>query len=837
MTEFVEVAVLVPGRLNTFDYHLPLALQGQVKAGCLVVVPFGRQRVQGVVVRTVAHPQVQETRAVESLLDPQPVIQHSQMALAFWMHQETLAPLAACLDLMLPPGVAQQADILVKINPAVPSDDQLISPLQRRILALIEQRGELRGRQIEAAFRRQNWKAALQSLARSGVVTSQPYLADPAARPKMIRLVRLAIPAEKAAEIEPLLGKTGSAAAVRRKAALAFLAREGRAVDAHWVYAASGASAMDLKRLAENGWIEFVPVQVIRDPLVGLHVEPQPALALTNAQASALEQVVSALRSSEPQKPFILHGITGSGKTEIYLQAVAETLRQGRQAIVLVPEIALTPQTIQRFHSRFPGRVGVIHSGLSTGERYDTWQRTRAGQIGVIIGARSALFSPLPQLGLIVVDECHEPSYYQQEPAPSYNAAQTAIEYARLSNAVVLLGSATPEISMMYRARQAGWKILHLPLRIMAHRAAVQSFLETHRTNNEIEAANGEAAFMPLPPVEVVDMRQEFKAGNRSMFSAALKNAIRQVLDHRQQAILYLNRLGSATYVFCRECGAALCCPRCDRPLTYHQSNERLVCHACNYRRLLPRACPQCGSANIRQFGAGSERVEQEILAHFSDARVLRWDSQTTRTKGAHKNILDTFLNGKADILVGTQMLAKGLDLPLVTLVGVVLADVGLNLEDFRAAERTFQLLTQVAGRAGRSPLGGRVILQSFQPDHYAIQAAARHDYAGFYAYELDQRRKIAYPPFTRLARLEIRHASGREAERQAREMAARLEDWIKHSACPNCEIIGPVPCFFAREGGKFRWQVILKGNDPASVLREKELQDWRVQIDPQSLL
>lgn len=837
MTEYVEVAVFIPGRLNTFDYHLPENLRGRVKAGCLVVVPFSKQRVQGVVLRSLAQPQVLETRPVESLIDPQPVIQPSQLALAHWLHHETLTPIAACLDLMLPPGMAQQADILVQINPAFHSDEKPLTPLQKRILALIEERGELRGRQIEAAFRRQKWKPALQSMVRYGVLVSQPYLADPVVRPKMTRLVRLAIPGEKLTEIELSLGKTGSAVAARRRAALEFLAQEGQAVDAHWICAASGANSADLKWLAEKGWIEYVPIQKIRDPLAGLRVEPLPAPVLTDAQANALQRVVSALRSKTPQKPFILHGITGSGKTEIYLQAVAETLSQGRQAIVLVPEIALTPQTVQRFQSRFPGKVGVVHSGLSTGERYDTWQRIRAGQIEVIVGARSALFSPLPQPGLIVVDECHDPSYYQSEPAPAYNAVQAAVEYARLSGAVALLGSATPDISLMYRARQTGWNILELPQRILAHRAAVQTFLENHPSPSAVQAATEDAVFSPLPAVEVVDMRLELKAGNRSMFSNALTNALRQVLDNHQQAILYLNRLGSATYVFCRDCGASLRCPRCDRPLTYHQLDEGLVCHTCNYRRRMPRICPQCGSTHIRHFGAGTERVEQEVLARFPSARVLRWDSQTTRKKGAHEAILEDFSNAKADILVGTQMLAKGLDLPLVTLVGVVLADVGLNLGDFRAAERTFQLLTQVAGRAGRSPLGGRVILQSFQPEHYAIRAAAQHDYAGFYAYEIEQRRKIMYPPFTRLARLEIRHTSAREAERLARDMAARVEGWVKQSTFTSSEIIGPVPCFFAREAGKYRWQVILKSSDPASILRGQELDDWWVEIDPQSLL
>ncbi|TLN22422.1 primosomal protein N', partial [bacterium] len=349
--------------------------------------------------------------------------------------------------------------------------------------------------------------------------------------------------------------------------------------------------------------------------------------------------------------------------------------------------------------------------------------------------------------------------------------------------------------------------------------------------------SEGEAAFLPLPPVQVVDMRQELKAGNRSIFSRSLHDSLTRVLEAGQQAILFLNRRGSSTYVFCRECGTVLRCPRCDLPLTYHSDSNDLQCHTCNYHRQMPSRCPTCHSASIRQFGTGTERVESETQKEFPSARTLRWDAETTRQKGSHEILLSHFSRHQADILIGTQMLAKGLDLPLVTLVGVVLADVGLSLPDYRTPERTFQLLTQVAGRAGRSPLGGRVILQTYQPEHYVIQYAARHDYHGFLERELEARRKIGYPPFSRLARLELRQRDPSAAEQEARLMAGRLRQWMEQDGFTSTELIGPAPCFFARQNGLYRWQILLRGPDPARLLRGRNLGEWRVAIDPASLL
>jgi primosomal protein N' (replication factor Y) len=497
---------------------------------------------------------------------------------------------------------------------------------------------------------------------------------------------------------------------------------------------------------------------------------------------------------------------------------------------------------VRRFVSRFPGRVGLVHSGLSPGERYDTWRRARQGRISIVVGPRSALFTPFDNLGLIVVDECHDDSYYQSEIPPHYHAREVAIIYARLAGAVCLLGSATPDIVSRYKADQGNLCYLHLPARILAHRQAIQTQIK-HLQARAIgrppryRHLEGQAETAELPEVEIVDMREELKAGNKSIFSRSLQSALAEVLSMEEQAILFLNRRGTATYVFCRDCGYTVRCPRCEMPLTYHAPRTMLTCHHCGYERKLPKTCPQCGSQRIRQFGTGTERVESELLEIFPQARTLRWDYDTTRKKGAHEIILSHFANQRADILIGTQMIAKGLDLPLVTLVGVVLAEVGLNLPDLRASERTFQVLTQVAGRAGRSPLGGRVFLQTFQPDHYVIQTAAKHDYHAFYETELGHRRQLGYPPFTRLVRLEVRHADPDRVAEAAFQLADEIKNWIVQEKRRATEMIGPVPCFYARIGGLYRWQIVLRGPDPVSLLRGRNLADWHIEVEPPSLL
>jgi len=510
---------------------------------------------------------------------------------------------------------------------------------------------------------------------------------------------------------------------------------------------------------------------------------------------------------------FLLYGVTGSGKTEVYLQALAEVVKSGKQGIVLVPEIALTPQTIERFASRFPGRVAVLHSQLSLGERFDEWQRIQNGQVDVVIGPRSAIFAPLPDLGLIVIDEEHEWTYKQTDKSPRYHTREVAIKLSELTGATVVLGSATPDIESFYHAQKGDYHLLQLSERVTPWENA------------------------PLPQVEVVDLREELKSGNRSMFSRSLSDAITRALAGGEQVMLFLNRRGSASFIQCRDCGFVLACRRCEVPLTYHLTGDTLLCHQCNYRMPVPRLCPQCQSRRIKFLGVGTQKLEQEAGKIFTRARFLRWDSDSTRGKNSHQKILDKFRDHQADILIGTQMITKGLDIPRVTLVGVVNADIALNLPDFRAGERTFQLLSQVAGRTGRGLLGGQVIIQTYSPDNYAVQAAARHDYPLFFTREIDYRRQLNNPPFSRLASLIYTHTNDAACQREAERMNWLLTEEMDSKGIAGFSIIGPAPALVHRLRGRFRWQLVLRGPDPSSFLSVISFpQGWTIDIDPVGL-
>lgn len=842
MPLFADVAVNIPTITGVFSYRVPTRLEGQLHQGHLVLAPFGKQTVQGVVFNISDQTSVAETRELIELVDPQAVLTAGQIQLAERLSHDCLAPLAACLGLMLPPGLDQKADQLYSLSSRMPDD---LTPTQRRLLKLLQQRGALRGQQIDHAMPRTGWRPAMRSLQQRGAVTAQPVLPRPRVRPKTVRTARLGCSPDEAQAALPSLGKPGSQALLRRQAILRFLLGQSGPVEVPWLYAESGGRSEDLHYLGQRGLVVLGESQEWRDPLGSADYLPFDPPILTLDQRIAWEQVKGTLDAAargQSVQPLLLHGVTGSGKTEIYLQAVRHTLELGRQAIVLVPEIALTPQTVRRFAGRFPEQVGLVHSGLSPGERYDTWRRARQGQLGLVVGPRSALFTPFERLGLVVVDESHDETYYQWENQPHYHSRQAAITYCGLVGAVCLMGTATPDIGSMYLAEQGAFHYLHLPERILAHRQVVQEQMKKLSGGSQVGASRfrpleAEAEFSELPPVSIVDMRQELKSGNRSIFSLALQQALAKVLENEQQAILFLNRRGSATYVFCRDCGHTLKCPRCELPLTFHEAEQLLRCHYCGYVRKNPASCPQCGSQRIRHYGTGTQRVESEVQAFLPQARTLRWDYETTRKKGAHASILSQFIAHGADVLIGTQMLAKGLDLPLVTLVGVVLADVGLSLPDYRTGERLFQVLTQVAGRAGRSPLGGEVILQTFQPENYVIQAAARHDYVNFYRKELENYRRLNYPPFVQVARLEYRHHNNAKAEQTALQLAARLQTWLDEEGRRATQLTGPTPCFFSRVAGQYRWQIVLKGADPAAVLRGRAMDDWRIEINPPSLL
>ena len=741
---YAEVIVNQPVE-GTFHYHIPAELAGRVEVGHLVEVSFGAQKSQAVVLSLDHHSPIETTKPLLRLVDKAPVLSEKQLELARWISQTYWAPLSECVRLFIPPGLSQRGDML--ITPlGILVDDAQPSENEKRLMGLLAERGPLRGRQIARAMPRRNWQAAIRALAERGLVTREPVLDAPEVSAKRVRVAELAFPPERVDEIlSQNFVDTRRVAARRRAEILKLLAESSGALEIGQIYVGvPGSTLADIKALAEADLLILREHEIWRDPLKDISFVPDVPPALTAHQAAAWEHIQRSLAGSGPRS-VLVHGVTGSGKTELYLRAVAETLRQGRSAIIMVPEISLTAQTLHRIGARFPGRLGLIHSGLSAGERYDTWRRARLGQFDVIVGPRSALFAPLANLGLIVIDECHDDSYKQSPPPPPpyYHAVTVAERLAGLHGATLIMGSATPDVGLYARALTGDPDaplLISLPARIMGHRRAIeqqavhyhlQNTRYSHDTNDPAEAV-----MIDLPPVEVVDMRQELRSNNRSIFSRALSGAIEKILQRDEQAILFLNRRGTATYVFCRSCGHVMHCPRCDTPLTWHvprpggSAEGVLICHQCNYRGKSPEKCPSCGSDQIRYFGGGTERVEQEVRERYSDARVIRWDRDTTQGKNAHVHLLEQFASHQYNIMVGTQMIAKGLDLPLVTLVGVINADVGLHLPDFRSGERTFQLLTQVAGRAGRGILGGEVIIQTYAPEHYAIRAASQHDHA-----------------------------------------------------------------------------------------------------------
>lgn len=512
-----------------------------------------------------------------------------------------------------------------------------------------------------------------------------------------------------------------------------------------------------------------------------------PYLTLTSEQEKAVEAISQEMEGL--RRPVLLHGVTGSGKTEVYLNIIADVLKKGQQAIVMVPEIALTPQTLNRFAARFGDRVSVLHSGLSLGERFDQWWKIYNGEADVVIGARSAVFAPTQNLGLIVLDEEHEGTYKQEEGSIRYQTRDVAIKRCALVGGQVVLGSATPALESYHHALQKRFRLVELTKRVESR---------------------------PLPQVRLVDMREEFEKGNRSMFSTALQAALRDLVKTGDQAIVLLNRRGFSRFVLCRECGEVLECPNCQVSLTYHQGDARLHCHYCPHKEVLPSKCPKCASRFLRQFGVGTEQVAEVLAKDYPELKTLRLDADTTRRKGSHRTILGKFAQREAQVLVGTQMVAKGFDFPDVTLVGVLSADLALNFPDIRSSERTFQLLTQVAGRSGRGEKTGQVIIQSYDPSHFSIQAAQNHDYHDFYRKEIGFRRQLGYPPFRQLVRILCSGTQG-----ATEEATSTIYSYLVNEGFPKEDILGPQVAPIGRIQGRFRWQILLRSDEsPVEILR-----------------
>ncbi len=826
---YAQVLVFLEIRLGVspvLDYAIPDGMD--VAPGMLVRVPVRQRSLPGLVLALAETTSVPHPRPLEAVLNSVPLVSAQQLALARWLAESTLTPLHLCVRLFLPPGQRPRHgwELSARVR-RVPAG-VVLSAEARTLLEALLSRGPLRGDQARALLPRGTASAAQLELLRARLIRVRRVVrwSSPARLP--IRYAHLLQPS--AAWNEALRGLR---APVYREI-LQLLAAEAAPLDVQVLYATCGARPEHLKTLSERGLIALLERLPAPDPYVARIPPPERPPQLTSDQAAAWSQLAAWLDAPDPGAPVLLWGVTGSGKTELYLRAAERVLAQGRQVLVLVPEISLTAQTMARFERRFPQQVGVWHSGLTLRERQLTWERVRRGEVRVLIGARSAFFAPFAALGLIVIDE-EESESYRNPRRPFYHARELAMALGRAARALVILGSATPALETYQRALDGHYRLLRLPQRVLADARllpAWQALLPLPKGTPAPDAPD--ALPLPLPRVQVVDLRAELKEGNRSIFSRALQRAVDAALARREQVIFFLNRRGTATHVFCRDCGWVATCPRCEIPLVLHAGVGQLICHHCNRRQANPTRCPQCGSARVRAFGLGTEGLAAQVSERWPEARLLRWDRDAVRDAAMHGTLLARFAQGEADVLVGTQMLARGLDFPRVTVVGIISADTGLQLPDFRATERSFQLLTQVAGRAGRSYLGGEVILQTYHPEHYVFHYVAQHDYEGFAARELALRRALAYPPAVRLVRFVYRHPREERARAAAQDFALRL----RQAGVAETELIGPAPAFFARLRGRSRWHILVRCADPRVLLSHITVPPgWSVELDPDEVL
>jgi len=807
---YAEVAVKSPGshRGQTFCYSTPPRLD--VNVGQAVWVPFGSRVVQGIVVELSDRPSVEAPREIAALVTDDPVVSPVQVQLAQWISERYLSPLYDALALMLPPGFERRAVTCLRLADSG-ADLSRLTAEDRTAIETIRA-NEMTGLpELEKAIGKTEARRITDQLVHRGIIvrTLEPEKAR--IGPKTVPYVKLVA---ESRQVEAEKARLHRARAYKQAKLLEFLADQTGPVPVSEVRRRLDCSAAVVKALENRHLVSVERVRMRRDPLAHVDVTSSPVPVLTPSQDTACEAVGEAVAGEDDRRAkrpvFLLFGVTGSGKTEVYLQSLSRAIAAGKRGICLIPEIALTRQTVERFASRFPGRVAVLHSELSPGERFDEWQWIAEGNADIVIGPRSALFAPLPDLGLIIIDEEHEWTYKQDDKSPRYHARDVALWLAELKGAVVILGSATPDVASFHRAKEGEYHLLELKERITP------------------------LGYSPLPDVDIVDLREELKAGNTGPLSRLLVAAMRQTLAQRQQAILFLNRRGTATFVRCRNCGFVFRCPRCSIALTYHSVQKRLVCHRCRYSAPIARICPQCSRPYLRFLGIGTQRIEEEVAHFFPEARLLRWDRDVITSRYAHEELLRDFREHKADVLIGTQMVAKGLDLPQVTLAGVISADTGLNFPDFRSGEHTFQLLCQVAGRAGRGIKAGRVIIQTYSPDNYTVQAAAGHDYAGFHSREIEYRRRFRYPPFSRLVRLVYTHVNENACRREAERVYRLISQAGRGGDVAGFDIIGPVPAFALRARGRYRWQLFIRGQEPTRILAQVALpRGWTVDVDP----
>lgn len=757
-----------------FLYRVPEDFKDLVEIGMRVEAPFGPRTIQGFIVELTEQSDYQgEILEFYRPMDLEPVLTKELVALGNYMSQEVFAFQINCYQTMLPPMLKTTYEKrFYPVNGALlPAEEQELFAGQDYIVVDTKTPDTL--------------LAKLLRLKAEGKLSVRTIVGDKV----RVKKEKWLLPRLSQEEITELMAGLPSRS-VRQKNSLEAILTINQPVKKSDPLKEFNLTSSDMSTALKKGWVGEEERQVNRDPFANRFVAPSQHLALNDEQDLAFKEVVA--NWDKGSRTYLLEGVTGSGKTELYLQWIAKAIEDGKSAIMLVPEIALTPQMVHRFKSRFGNRVAILHSGLSAGEKYDEWRKIHQGQADIVVGARSSIFAPLKNIGIIILDEEHETTYKQDE-SPRYHARDIALWRAKYHDCPLILGSATPSLDSRARAQKDVYKLLKL---------------------------NKRAKQQNLPQIQIVDMRQEFQT-NRGNFSGALKEAIAQRLDRKEQTVLLLNRRGYSSFVLCRDCGHVVQCPNCDISLTMHMDTKSMKCHYCGHEEAIPNRCPKCLSEKIRYYGTGTQKVEEELQDLFPAARIIRMDVDTTRKKGQHEKLLQEFGNQEADILLGTQMIAKGLDFPKVTLVGVINADTSLNLPDFRSFERTFQLLTQVAGRAGRADLPGQVIIQSFNPDHYAIEYSKNHDYEGFFRKEMSIRHLGNYPPYFFTTMVTV----SSETEALAMKKAVEIRRFLTERLSKATVVLGPTAKSIARVNKRYYFQILIKyKKEPALSLLLNEL-------------
>ncbi|WLD95103.1 primosomal protein N' [Alkalihalobacillus sp. AL-G] len=769
-----EVIVDVPamGTDRAFDYAVPDHLKELIKDGIRVIVPFGPRKLTGFVVAIKESTDLKRIKPIIDVVDLAPVLNDELLQLGKWLADSTLCFLHSAYQSMLPAAMKMS----YKRNIQLISESKIVE-LDTQIQHLFQESGHIDWDKLQEMDK--PVVRSVQAAVDEGLLEVE-YNIQSKGKKKKHKVIQTKVAQEELVKVRDDLEKR----APKQAGVLNYLSeQDGDGITLRQVMEDTGSARSTIKSLISKGWIEELEQEVYRDPYENRHFEQTIPLELTDEQQESIEPILTAIEQIV-HKTFLLHGVTGSGKTEIYLQTIETVLRQEKEAIMLVPEISLTPQMVQRFKGRFGSKVAVLHSGLSKGEKYDEWRKIHRNEAKVVVGARSAIFAPFKKIGIIIIDEEHESSYKQEE-NPRYHARDVAIYRGNYHRCPVILGSATPTLETYARAQKGVYKLCSLQKRV----------------NKKT-----------LPPTSLIDMREELRAGNRSLFSEALFEGLKSRLERKEQSVLLLNRRGYSTFINCRDCGYVAQCPHCDISLTYHKRYRLLKCHYCGYEENLPTACPECSSEHIRFFGTGTQKVEEELNKLIPEATIIRMDVDTTSRKGMHEKLLNTFAEKKADILLGTQMIAKGLDFPDVTLVGVLAADTMLHLPDFRASERTFQLLTQVGGRAGRHELDGEVIIQTYSPEHYSIQLAQSHEYLPFYNREMKIRKLHQYPPFYYLALITVSHVELMRVVDACEKVASQLSNALTDQAI----ILGPVASPIPRVKDRYRYHCMIKyKNEP----------------------